>query len=316
LTLEQMAWRRWMIEHAYRGSEEDFAQEYPAYPEEAFVVTGTLVFDKRRLKLAYENTKPPKVKCEVKAYLRDPYNINYEIVKNRDGRLWIWEEPKSRHVYRIGVDVSEGVGRDYSAIEVFDCLEREQVAEWQGYADPITLAYICVAIARFYNEAKIAIELNGPGLGTHTEARRFYWNFYHHKYMDRFTNKETDKINWLTTPTFKRMLISYTQHVIDEGIFKFNSERLIAEFMVYMKEYTRFGELGSAPPGFNDDLVMASMIAMFTAYQDGDIYTFESLNREKLTYSPFDARVYYPYDQDLVSSLDKVDRGDEHWLNL
>lgn len=44
ITLEQLNWRRFTIRAKLRGSVEMFKQEYPAYPEEAFLATGRHVF--------------------------------------------------------------------------------------------------------------------------------------------------------------------------------------------------------------------------------------------------------------------------------
>lgn len=44
LTLEQLHWRRFKIRADLRGDVQKFKQEYPAYPEEAFLATGRNVF--------------------------------------------------------------------------------------------------------------------------------------------------------------------------------------------------------------------------------------------------------------------------------
>lgn len=318
LVPEQLKWRRFTIEKKYRGNEEQFNQEYPENDEVAFIISGTTVFNKDRLKLAYDNTEAPKLKAEVQTRMKDAYNLAFNISPRSDGRLWIWGEPDKKHTYRVAVDVSWGVGQDFSAIEIFDTSTKEQAAEWQGYVDPIRLAEVAVAIAKWYNDAKLVIELNGPGLGTHVEAKRFYWNFYRHKYLDKFSNKETDKINWETTPTFKRMLISYTEHCVNEGEWKIKSERLAAELLVYMREYTRYGDMGGAAPGFHDDLVMAFMIAIYTAYQDGEIYERPVDIKRKLKIAG--AQQYYDYDQEMLDMEEAAmsNSGDEEdtWQNL
>lgn len=45
LTLEQLHWRRFKIRNDLQGSEAKFRQEYPSTPKEAFLTTGTPVFD-------------------------------------------------------------------------------------------------------------------------------------------------------------------------------------------------------------------------------------------------------------------------------
>jgi len=307
---DQIYWRRYMIEQVYRGDEESFAQEFPATDEEAFIVAGNCYFDKARLKEALVNCTDPKKQLEVD--LRSPYDLVYRLREHDRGRLWVWHEPQKGHRYRMGVDVAEGKGQDYSAIEVFDETTMEQVAEWMdNTVDPISFARIVVAIAKWYSNATVAIEINGPGLATQNEAKRFYYNFYFHQYIDRFTNRRTDKLGWLTTPTFKRYLLSYMEHVIDHGVWKLNSSRLVGQLMTYIHS----GDLAEAAPGCFDDLVMACMIALYTAYQDGTIFwdkqeaTGERIidqKRDILDLSP-------PPDYD---SWWQEKEQEEHWLAL
>jgi len=309
---EQIYWRRYMIKQVYREDEESFAQEYPATDEEAFIVAGNCYFDKARLKEALVNCTDPRKQLEVETALRSPYDLVYRLREHDRGRLWVWHEPQKGHRYRMGVDVAEGKGQDYSAIEVFDETTMEQVAEWMdNTVDPISFARIFVAIAKWYNNATVAIEINGPGLATQNEAKRFYYNFYFHQYIDRFTNRRTDKLGWLTTPTFKRYLLSYMEHVIDHGVWKFNSSRLVGQLMTFVHS----GDLAEAAPGCFDDLVMSCAIALYTAYQDGTIFwdkqeaTGERIidqKRDILDLSP-------PPDYD---SWWQEKEQEEHWLAL
>lgn len=47
--LDQLAWRRWAIEEDCQGLVEHFHQEYPAYPDEAFLSTGMKFYSARAL---------------------------------------------------------------------------------------------------------------------------------------------------------------------------------------------------------------------------------------------------------------------------
>lgn len=47
--LDQLAWRRWCIPENCQNSVESFHQEYPAYPEEAFLSTGMKLFSPKAL---------------------------------------------------------------------------------------------------------------------------------------------------------------------------------------------------------------------------------------------------------------------------
>ena len=88
-----------------------------------------------------------------------------------NGRLRLWMNldvngriPSGR-TYTIGGDVSQGTGSSNSAMAIYDNALLEQVGE---YADPNLspdeLATVAVALARWFNGAKLIWEANGPGM--------------------------------------------------------------------------------------------------------------------------------------------------------
>lgn len=101
-TLEQLMWRRLKIANS---SEEQFRQEFPATPIEAFVSTGNNVFKSSKVQEQYNQRKGKKtvtdlstVPTELKLYTKNYFKI--------------WELPQRGMKYYIGVDASEGVGED------------------------------------------------------------------------------------------------------------------------------------------------------------------------------------------------------------
>lgn len=59
LTLEQLHWRRYKIRNDLQGSEAKFRQEYPSAPREAFLTTGTPVFDADAIAQLEQNEAQP-----------------------------------------------------------------------------------------------------------------------------------------------------------------------------------------------------------------------------------------------------------------
>lgn len=150
-------------------------------------------------------------------------------------------------------------------MQVLDIGTKEQVAEYQLRTDQIRAAHIGVILARYYNDAKMCIELN-YGFGTQNEAKRYYYNFYHHQFLDRITNKITDRIGFWSTWQYKKETIGYMHYAINEGMYKINSSRLSSEFNTFVSSGGQ--ELASAAPGCHDDLVMSWLICVYTTYQD------------------------------------------------
>ena len=77
---------------------------------------------------------------------KEPIRIAFEKWTNEeqrkqnylDGALWIWKEPMDGHEYIIGVDCSEGVGKDgdNSCFEIIDAISLEQIAEFYSNLVP------------------------------------------------------------------------------------------------------------------------------------------------------------------------------------
>jgi len=84
-----------------------------------------------------------------------------------DESFKIWELPKNGRIYGAGVDVAEGVGACYSAIQVFDFTDLNdirQVAEYRNNTISTTeFPLVCLQIFNAYNQCYAAIERNNSG---------------------------------------------------------------------------------------------------------------------------------------------------------
>lgn len=61
----QLQWRRWAIAHKCQNSVLQFKQEYPAFPQEAFLHTGVPVFDLKRIAALKLSCVEPKIRADV-----------------------------------------------------------------------------------------------------------------------------------------------------------------------------------------------------------------------------------------------------------
>lgn len=61
-TLNQLAWRRSVLKTECDNSPERFKEQYPAYPDEAFLHSGRPVFDMQRLQDLLKHARPPKMR--------------------------------------------------------------------------------------------------------------------------------------------------------------------------------------------------------------------------------------------------------------
>ncbi|MFA5217124.1 hypothetical protein [Sulfuricurvum sp.] len=141
LTLEQMHWRRYIINKKCNGSDTQFKQEYPINEREAFLGKGHNVFDgviqeelnnnHNLLMEKLKEFKRPWIGEITIVNQLDNGSYEHRMRRNSDGRFTMFEMPQKGHSYVIGVDVSEGIeiegvdddekySRDNHAITVID----------------------------------------------------------------------------------------------------------------------------------------------------------------------------------------------------
>lgn len=108
LSLDQLYWRRLKIAE---GGELKFKQEYPSSADEAFIISGSNVFNVEKLDAL--------VPQEVKKKLHWDYASKL-LEDHREGDIEIYDFPDWDEPYIIAADVSLGVGQDYSAAVVLN----------------------------------------------------------------------------------------------------------------------------------------------------------------------------------------------------
>ena len=167
LSPEQLAWRRWCIKNNCRGNEDTFRQEYPACPEEAFLMSGRPVFDnavvmQRIVQLTELYTaKPYQQGCFLYTW-NDESSRDYITdwsLGNGDA-VRIYKPPKEGAPYVIGAD-TKGEGKDFYTATVIDNQTGERVATLRMQVNesrPFTYQLYC--LGRYYNDALVGIEMN------------------------------------------------------------------------------------------------------------------------------------------------------------
>ncbi|MNW54982.1 hypothetical protein D3C74_326160 [compost metagenome] len=180
-------------------------------------------------------------------------------VKDDNGNLEVWKQPRPGKQYFIGVDVAKGkADGDYSCAPVFDA-DKNLVAMWHGHIDPDALGNpILINLGEWYNEALIAIEENNHGLTTINAIKLSYSNLYKRTTHDKITDQEKQEIGWFTSNRTKPLMIDNLAKLIRERQLGCKSERMIKECIKYV-----VGEDGdtNAASG-NDDTVTASAIIL------------------------------------------------------
>lgn len=193
-----------------------------------------------------------------------------------DGNYYIWKKPDSEKIYTMGVDTSEGVGQDYSVIQIFDItdpLNIEQVARYStNTMDITTFAAKVLEIAKQWYSPIMSVERNGPG--AHVCEKLFYENNY-----PRFINfgsgygPQTPGRKVLPGIITNRVTKSEGVHnmkyyIHDRRVVKIYDKKTIEELRTFTCIRNQSNNIRwCAQPGFHDDHVLALCWSLFALYK-------------------------------------------------
>lgn len=274
-TLEQIKWRRHKIDTDCKDQNklppiEYFHQEFPSTPEEAFVTQGDTVFDQRKLKFMqeYGSRLFELGKMEHLRLERVGENQWIEVpTKPSNANFRVWARPKAGRHYVIGVDTAEGLeGGDYSVMSIFDRtngLMVEEVARYRGKCDPEELGELAVQYGYIYNVAFLVPERAGPGAATCLKiARLDYPMVFHGRDIEMQGNRDSPErftVGFQMHNQRRNILVGMGQSAVKDGNIILKDLDAIMEWKVFQK----IDGKSQAPNGFNDDCVMADLLALF-----------------------------------------------------
>ena len=270
VTYEQLNWRRWCIANNCGGDVDQFHQEYPCTPDEAFIASGRPRFNVTKLKKYLRHTEEGAIG---NLFYDGQGNVKFEL--NKNGYVTIWNYPKRDKFYCIGADVAEGlIDGDYSVGIVGSQEDMKVDAMFHGHIDPDLFGEELVKLAKFYNQAYVGVEANNHGLTTLKAIQKLdYYNIYFSKVHDQITDKLTQKIGWHTNAKTKPLMIDKLAEFIREEYIGIKSKLIIRELLTYVID-----DKGStnAQEGCHDDTVMALAIWLQVIMEGrGDTYTPE-----------------------------------------
>lgn len=291
-TLEAINW--YIRERAKYNDHASMASEYPSDDIEAFVHSGTMVFDKYKVEAFKDYCKEPRCIGDVYADGDEGKDAlkNLRFTEDRQGMLWVWNLPeidkneKITDRYLTVVDVGGRSSKaDWSVIVVFDRLfmmdggKPVVVAQWYGHCDIDLLAWKAAQIAAFYDNSLLVIESNT--LETHDKERdvdgdqsQFILNQLKRVYPNLYARKQSEedilqglptKYGFHTNVATKPMIISTLVKVIRENLYIERDERCLDEYLTYEKKPN--GSYG-AVVGKHDDLLMTRAIGLHICFYE------------------------------------------------
>lgn len=307
-SLEAIHW--YVYERAGKNDFAVMAAEYPSDDVEAFVHSGTMVFDQYLVKRFEPYCREPKFIGEVYADADEGEEAlsNLRFREDHQGLLSIWAKPETfddcevTDRYLTVVDVGGRSNKaDWSVIVVFDRLSMidgseppSVVAQWYGHCDIDRLAWRAAQIAAYYNDSLLVIESNT--LETHDKERQveggdqsqyilnqisdIYPNLYARKQSeDEIREGMPRKYGFHTNVATKPMIISTLVKVIRDRLYIERDKRCLDEYNTY--ERKKNGAYG-AIVGKHDDLLMTRAIGLHICYREMDMPEFVPITNRTL----------------------------------
>lgn len=270
LTDEQLQWRRWCIANNCGGSLDMFRQEYPASPGEAFLHSGTGVFDNEQIVLRLERLPGPAGRGEF---------ADGEWTESETGAITLYELPEEGVPYVLGGDTA-GEGSDYFTAIVIDNVTGRIAAKLrQKYSEPEYVRQI-YALGRFYNDALVAIETNFSTYPVMKLLELGYPNQYSREREDTYTRQMRKSYGFRTDRQSRPRAIANLVEVFSSHPEWFTDRELLEEMLTFCYNEDHRPE---ALAGKHDDLVMGAAITYAVRHQQRmTVLTEPEKPREKL----------------------------------
>lgn len=267
LTLEQLYWRRWVINSKLKGDPELFKQEYPLDDIEAFLTSGRGRFD-RELVMHWPIEDP------LRGHLQEQEHYGTRqlvFIPNEEGFLRIWKKPQPGRSYIIGSDVAEGIEiagapsddkYDACSAHVVDQYTGEVVAHLHGQFEPDEFGRQLARLGKWYNLAFQGIERNSNGLTVINEMEHQGYPeslIYARSVSPDGARYATPQRGWLTTTVTRPRLVNDLAQAIREQSLIVHCRETQGEFLRFVIKPSGKAE---AQEGSKDDRVISLGITL------------------------------------------------------
>ena len=263
LTLEQLTWRRWCIKNNCSGDINQFKQEYPICPEEAFLSTGDCYFNKENIINRINTAPEPITTGKFTCYYDGTRIRNQKFLEQENGTIKIYEYPENRVPYVIGGDTA-GEGSDYFTAHVINNITGKQVAVLRQQQNEIEYVKQIYCLGMFYNKALVGLENNFSTYPTQKLMELNYPNQYVRKKEDVYNNKYEKSFGFRTTNITRPYILGQLQEIVHDDIDVIQDIDTLREMLTFIVNDKGRAE---AEEGYHDDLVMALAISYYIRNQ-------------------------------------------------
>ena len=188
----------------------------------------------------------------------------------------IFKEPEPNHVYTISVDVSRGIGNDYSAFTIVDCsvVPYQVVATFRNNViSPMLFPNVILEAARKYNNAFCLVEINDIGQQVadilhhdleYENIMTAQWRGRSGQIVNAGFGGGTQQLGVRTTKQLKRVGCATLKTIIENNKMEINDFDILQELTAFAVK----GNSYQAEEGYNDDLVMCLVLFAWLSNQE------------------------------------------------
>lgn len=273
-TKSQLIWRRYALKNLCGGDELKFAQEYPAIPEQAFIATGTNVFNYPLLRAAYQ----PEAGVPGRLY-RNGQDVRFE--PDPMGPMTLYRAPDelnpewSQYVVAGDPTHRTRIGNDYACAQVFNRHTLEQVATYRARVEPGGFGQELYKLGLYYNTALVSSEVEGPSstaIGVLLGMN--YPRLYRRERPDNTPGKQKGDIwGWMTTTQSKGFMMGVVKKYLADRSLILHDSQTFEEMRDYITDEDNKMRPADEEHG-HDDTVMALAQALACHYLEGPMMPF------------------------------------------
>jgi len=220
-----------------KADAEDWAGEYLCDPTR----TGDKFFDVMKVRAMLDQVEP---------------------ASKTSGSVRYWADYDPSHRYGIGVDLSDGIGKDSCALVGFDFKTGEQIFSGDdNQLAPDIFTYEAVRVGREFGNCILAPETNNTcgGIATRVLKEEQYPNIYQKEITDNVNNVITKRIGWHTNSKTKPDMFYEFRKDFNDGYIHINDERILREMLAFTKADLQDTKSSAVTRHF--DLLTATCIA-------------------------------------------------------
>ena len=263
-TLEHLNWRRKIGLPDKCGNDIDqFRQEYPSNDVEAFIASGSPVFD---IPTCYANLQSSQ---SFKPKIGNLEWVGSDVIfrENERGYVKIYKDIKlldtEKYRFVAGVDTAEGLAQgDYSVCSVLDRKTDEVCLVWHGHADTDIYAKELYKISNFLkHDVFFEIESNF-GSGVVKDLYKLGGKIKYGQSFEKGYPSDSTGIGFKTTSKSKKIVIDQLNEWIRDALFISKEKEFWAEALRFVRDDG--GQM--AAQGKRQDLTIQSFDDRIIAY--------------------------------------------------